>query len=46
MSVFLGSGVVKRFDILDSEKTSDVFGDQLVPFHGKMTDCAYFTCFI
>ena len=46
MSVFLGSGLVKRLNTLDSEETSNVFGDQLVPFYGNVTDCEYFSCFI
>ena len=48
MSVFLQSGVINRLNTLDSEKTSHVFGDRLVPFYGSnITDSSeYFTCFV
>jgi hypothetical protein len=45
MSVFLGSGVVERLKMLNDEKT-DLFGDQLTPFMGNISDSEYCNCFI
>jgi len=46
LSVFLGSGAAKQAEILDKEQFSEVFGDQLVPFCGNVTNCEYFECFV